>query len=59
VILQLAGRALEGLLYGVGAADPVTMVIVAGGLALVAGIAAWIPASRASRIDPVEALRYE
>ncbi len=59
VILLLAGKALEGLLYGVRAADPTTMAIVAAGLGLVAGVAAWIPASRASRIDPVEALRYE
>jgi putative ABC transport system permease protein len=59
VILLLAGKALQGLLYDVRAADPLTMAIVAGGLGLVAGIAAWIPASRASRIDPVEALRYE
>jgi putative ABC transport system permease protein len=59
VMLLVAGKALEGLLYGVRPADPLTLVLVAGGLGLVAGIAAWIPASRASRIDPVEALRYE
>jgi putative ABC transport system permease protein len=59
LILLLAGKALEGLLYGVRASDPLTLALVAGSLGLVAGVAAWIPASRASRIDPVEALRYE
>jgi predicted permease len=55
----LLGRSVSGLLYGVTAADPVTfggMLVV---LTLVAALAGWLPARRASRIDPLVALRAE
>jgi putative ABC transport system permease protein len=58
-ILLAAARALRGMLFGVAPMDPLTIVAVAGTLAAVAVLAAWVPAARAIRIDPVEALRYE
>jgi putative ABC transport system permease protein len=58
-VLLLAGSAIEGLLFGVRAWDPITIGGVTLVLAVVALAAAWIPAARASRIDPIQALRYE
>jgi predicted permease len=49
----------KGMLVGVGAADPVTYSIVAALLLAIALFACWIPAFRATRIDPLVALRYE
>jgi len=52
-------RLLQSQLYGVSAADPVTFVAVPLALLGVAGLAAYLPARRATRIDPVRALRSE
>jgi len=52
-------RVMSTLLYGVGALDPVTYVSVALGLGLTAVLASYIPAARAARIHPAEALRRE
>jgi hypothetical protein len=46
-------------LFGVSATDPLTYAAVALFLAAVAALASWIPARRATRIDPMEALRHE
>jgi predicted permease len=56
----LAGtRLIRSMLFGLGFADPVVFVSAAALLALVAAFAGFLPARRASRVDPMVALRYE
>ncbi len=52
-------RLLSSLLFGVGAADPATYAAVSALLLAVAAVACWLPARRATRIDPTVALRAE
>ena len=53
------GRLMQAVLYGIVPHDPVTMIGTIGIMLTVAALAAWIPARRAAKIDPMEALRYE
>jgi len=50
---------MKRLLFGVTAADPMTYVVIALSLTLVALFACWIPARRAAKVDPMVALRVE
>ena len=52
-------RALGGLLYGVGALDVATFVVMAAAMVAVALLASYLPARRASSVDPIVALRAE
>ena len=55
-VLAFTARLLEGLLFGVQPADPVTIALVAAVFGTVALAAAWVPALRATRVDPIRAL---
>ena len=59
VVAALSTRFLDGLLYGVHPLDPATFTIVPLGLIVVATLACDAPARRASRVDPLVALREE
>jgi putative ABC transport system permease protein len=64
ILLGVAGalavkRVIASLLYGVGATDPPTFAAVAAGLLLIALAAAWPSGRRATRVDPIVALRGE
>ncbi|HXJ45018.1 MAG TPA: FtsX-like permease family protein, partial [Bryobacteraceae bacterium] len=52
-------RFVQSKLYGLKAADPLTLAVAAGILISVAILAGYLPARRASKVDPLEALRYE
>ncbi len=59
VLAMAAGRLIAGMLYGVSPADPMALfgsMLLASGIAL---LACYIPARRATRVDPMVALRYE
>jgi ABC-type antimicrobial peptide transport system permease subunit len=59
VLAWLVARLLGGLLFGVGILDPAPFALAAGVLAAVTIAAAWIPARRVARLDPMTVLREE
>lgn len=52
-------RVMAGLLFGIGATDPITFIIVAAMLGLIGLLASYVPARRATQVDPMVALRCE
>ena len=52
-------RVMSAFLFGVGPMDPITYVVVSGALASVALLATYLPARRASRVNPIAALRTD
>jgi ABC-type antimicrobial peptide transport system permease subunit len=59
VLFALVARFLRSFLFGVAASDPVTITGAALLLVAIAALASWIPARRAARVDPADALRAE
>jgi predicted permease len=59
VLAIAAARFADSLLYGLRSNDPLTLLCATGFLVAVALIASYVPAYRASRVDPMHALRYE
>jgi putative ABC transport system permease protein len=59
LILTRLLSSFSHLLYGVGTSDPITFVTLSAALTTIAVMACYIPARRASRVDPMVALRYE
>jgi putative ABC transport system permease protein len=52
-------RFIASFLFGVKALDPLVFLLVPALLGSVAFVAVWLPAHRASRVDPIDVLRYE
>ncbi|HJU41593.1 MAG TPA: ABC transporter permease [Vicinamibacterales bacterium] len=64
VVAGLAGafamnRLIASMLYGVQPTDPATLIVVVATITLVAALACWLPAWRASRVDPIVVLRED
>jgi putative ABC transport system permease protein len=59
ILAVIGGRAARAMLFGVNPADPITLALAIGGLALVAVVASLLPAVRATGIHPMQVLREE
>jgi ABC-type antimicrobial peptide transport system permease subunit len=58
-IILITSRLIDALLFGISGADPLTIAIAIGVLLAIGGLASYVPARRASRVDPLTALRQE
>ena len=58
-IAVVTGRFLSALLFGLPSKDPATMAVAVAGMTTVCALAAYLPARRASRVNPITALRHE
>jgi predicted permease len=58
-IALAATRLISGSLFGLSSADPLTLVVATAVMLAVAALAGYLPARRAARVDPMNALRYE
>jgi ABC-type antimicrobial peptide transport system permease subunit len=54
-----ATRLLQQLLFRIGPRDSVTLVVAVAALSMIALVAGYLPGRRATKIEPIEALRYE
>jgi ABC-type antimicrobial peptide transport system permease subunit len=64
IVVGLAGsfalnKLLASLLFGVRPTDPITLVAVVATITVVAAVSCWLPAWRASRLDPIAVLRQD
>ena len=59
VVALVVSRVIASLLFGIGPRDPLSLTIVATLLAIVTLVTTWLPAQRAARVDPVQALRAD
>jgi ABC-type lipoprotein release transport system permease subunit len=59
MIFMVVARFLRAQLFGITPGDPVTLTTAVLTLLAMAVLASWLPARRAARVDPVEALRAE
>jgi putative ABC transport system permease protein len=59
VVAFMSTRLMRSLLYGVEPGDPLTVAAICVVIGAVALVASWIPARRASRVDPLVAIRYD
>jgi ABC-type antimicrobial peptide transport system permease subunit len=55
--VQVAARLVGSLLFGLAPTDPMTLIGIAALLIVIGALAGYLPGRRASRIDPIEALR--
>jgi putative ABC transport system permease protein len=59
ILVIAAGRAVQSILFGLKANDPITLAVAVSGMAVIALAASLIPARRAAAVEPMQTLREE